>query len=74
MSGNFDTGAPPGPVPATTGGRAPERVAGYDNRHLRAEVLPGVFACGINDSRCALATLGLLRDLRGARVLDIGAR
>ncbi len=40
----------------------------------RIEVAPGIVTPGINDSSSVLKLLGLPRDCKGMRVLDIGAR
>jgi tRNA (mo5U34)-methyltransferase len=49
-------------------------IDGYPHWYHRIELAPGLVTPGINDSDHVLAMLDLPADLRGKRVLDIGAR
>jgi len=50
------------------------RIAGVPHWYHRIELLPGVVTPGVTDSSEYLGFLGLPRDCRGLRVLDLGTR
>jgi tRNA (mo5U34)-methyltransferase len=54
--------------------QARESIARQQKWHHRIEVAPGVVTPGLQDTPALLAQLGMPEDLRGMRVLDIGAR
>jgi tRNA (mo5U34)-methyltransferase len=51
-----------------------QRVDSYKNWYHRIPLMPGITTPGVNDTESCLSLLHLPGDLRGMRVLDIGAR
>jgi tRNA (mo5U34)-methyltransferase len=50
------------------------QVSAFPHWYHQMELHPGIVTPGVNDSQACLAMLDLPQDLRGQRVLDIGAR